>query len=171
MKQSTFHPAWELQILDGHSALVLTPCPGTKQVDLITSLKQLKAQGVQAIVTALSFDEMAEAGVAQLPEQTKQLGMHWFHLPIEDDCAPDEIFASQWEQVSPELHKVINQGGKLVLHCMGGSGRTGILAAHLLLELGWDLETIKSEVKALRPGAFTKSLQIEYINQFVATNN
>ena len=62
----------------------------------------------------------------------------------------------------------MNQGGKLVLHCMGGSGRTGMLAAHLLLELGWDLDTIKKEVKVLRPGAFTKPVQIEYIDQVAA---
>lgn len=166
MTQATIHPTWELQILAGQSALVLTPCPGTKEVDLLTSLKQLQAQGVRAVVTALDFAEMAEAGVAQLPEQTRELGMNWFHLPIEDDCAPDETFASEWKKISPELHTIINQGGKLALHCMGGSGRTGMLAAHLLLELGWDLDTIKSEVKALRPGAFTKPLQIEYIEQF-----
>lgn len=160
------HPLWELPILAGRSALVLTPCPGTKEADLPASLKQLKALGVQAVVTALEFDEMGKAGVSELPKQTKELGMAWFHLPIEDDCAPGEEFASQWKRVSPELHKIINQGGKVVLHCMGGSGRTGMLAAHLLLELGWDLETIKSEVKALRPGAFSKLPQIEYIDQF-----
>ena len=160
------HPTWELPILEGQSALVLTPCPGTKGADLSASLKQLKAQGVQAVVTALELDEMAKAGVAELPAQTKELGMAWFHLPIEDDCAPGDDFASDWKKVSPELHKIIKQGGKLVLHCMGGSGRTGMLAAHLLLELGWDLDNIKSEVKALRPGAFSKLPQIEYIAQF-----
>lgn len=162
------HPTWELQILEGQSALILTPCPGTKGTGLSSSLEQLKAKGVQAVVTALGFDEMAEAGVAELPEKIKALGMAWFHLPIEDDCAPGKGFAAEWKLVSPELHKIINQGGKITLHCMGGSGRTGVLAAHLLLELGWKLDTIKSEVKALRPGAFTKPLQIEYIDQFAA---
>ena len=169
MTHANIHPTWELPILAGKSALVLTPCPGTKEADLFTSLTQLKAQGVQTVVTALEFDEMTKEGVSQLPEQTKALGMTWFHLPIEDDCAPSENFCSQWEKISPELHKIINEGGKLAFHCMGGSGRTGLLAAHLLLELNWDIETIKSQVQALRPGAFTKPLQIEYIDQFVAS--
>jgi protein-tyrosine phosphatase len=47
---------------------------------------------------------------------------------------------------------------------MGGSGRTGLFAAHLLLEKGWDLDKIVQEVQALRPGAFTKPIQVEYIN-------
>jgi protein-tyrosine phosphatase len=159
------HPTWELEILEGKSALILTPCPGTKEADLNSSLKQLKAQGVQAVVSAIKLAEMDKKGVAELPQAIQALDMAWFHLPIEDDSIPDQAFAEKWKQVSPELHKIINSGGKLALHCMGGSGRTGLLAAHLLLELDWDLEKIKSEVKALRPNAFTKDCQIEYIEQ------
>jgi protein-tyrosine phosphatase len=46
---------------------------------------------------------------------------------------------------------------------MGGSGRTGLFAAHLLLEKGWSLDEIISRVQALRPGAFTKQVQVDYI--------
>ncbi len=53
------------------------------------------------------------------------------------------------------------------MHCMGGSGRTGLLAAHLLLEKGWELQNIITQVQSLRPGAFTKDVQVEYIKQFV----
>ncbi|WED26611.1 cyclin-dependent kinase inhibitor 3 family protein [Vibrio sp. DW001] len=159
------HPTWQLNVTDNDVALILTPCPGTKEVDLETSLKELKSSGVQAIVTALEFEEMEKAGVAELPRLAKQLGMSWFHQPIKDDEAPDEQFDARWEVISPQVHEVLKQGGNVALHCMGGSGRTGLLAAHILLELDWDLNRIKSEVQALRPGAFTKPLQIEYINQ------
>lgn len=54
------------------------------------------------------------------------------------------------------------------MHCMGGSGRTGLLAANLLLELDWPLEKIISEVQALRPGAFQKPVQVEYVQQLAA---
>ncbi|MGR5542522.1 phosphatase, partial [Vibrio campbellii] len=54
-------------------------------------------------------------------------------------------------------------GGKVAMHCMGGSGRTGLFAAHLLLEKNWPLDKIISEVQALRPGAFTKPVQVDYI--------
>ena len=162
------HPSWELKVLEGNAALILTPCPGTKEADLVSSLTALKEQGVLAIVTALNVDEMNRAGVADLPEQTKALGMQWFHQPIEDDCAPDQLFDERWAAISPEVQSILKQGGKVALHCMGGSGRTGLLAAHILLEQGGDIEVIKKEVKALRPGAFTKAVQIEYIDQVAA---
>ena len=156
------HPTWQLALDSG--ALILTPCPGTKGVDLATSLAELKAQGVTALVTALDDAELASKQVAQLGVKAQQLGMQWFQIEIEDDCAPDERFVVKWQQASPALHQVLSDGGKVALHCMGGSGRTGLFAAHLLLEKGWSLDEIITEVQALRPGAFTKAVQVDYIH-------
>lgn len=157
------HPTWQLELESG--ALVLTPCPGTKDVALQASLEQLKEQGVQAVVTALDNAELAAKNVSELGDITQQLGMKWFQIEIEDDCAPDEVFATKWQQASPELHAILARGGKVAMHCMGGSGRTGLFAAHLLLEKEWALDDIVREVQALRPGAFTKPVQVEYIER------
>ena len=143
---------------------MLTPCPGTKEATLDASLAQLKEQGVEAIVTALDDHELASKDVAALGEKTRALGMQWFQIEIEDDCAPGADFAAKWQAASPALHQVVDNGGKVAMHCMGGSGRTGLLAAHLLLEKSWDMSKIVQEVQALRPGAFTKPIQVEYIN-------
>ncbi|UPQ87865.1 cyclin-dependent kinase inhibitor 3 family protein [Vibrio sinaloensis] len=160
------HPTWQLNLDSG--ALVLTPCPGTKGVDLNTSLAQLKQQGVEAIVTALDDAELASKQVEALGREAQQLGMQWFQIEIEDDCAPGEGFAAKWQQASPVLHKIVDRGGKVAMHCMGGSGRTGLFAAHLLLEKEWPLERIIEQVQALRPGAFTKPVQLEYITSVAA---
>jgi protein-tyrosine phosphatase len=156
------HPTWQLDLEQG--ALVLTPCPGTKEATLDASLAQLKEQGVEAIVTALDDHELASKDVAALGGKTRALGMQWFQIEIEDDCAPGADFAAKWQAASPALHQVVDNGGKVAMHCMGGSGRTGLLAAHLLLEKSWDMSKIVQEVQALRPGAFTKPIQVEYIN-------
>lgn len=159
------HPTWELKVDDG--ALVLTPCPGTKGCGLTESLLQLKQQGVAAVVTAINAQEMASKDVSDLGQQVQALGMEWHHIEIEDDCAPGEGFASKWQQSSPLFHQHIKDGHKIAMHCMGGSGRTGLLAAHLLLEKEWPLDTIISDVQALRPGAFTKAVQVDYIRSVV----
>lgn len=160
------HPIWQLEVFDNGAALILTPCPGTKGVELATSLRELKEQGAVAVITALETEEMDSAGVSALPEMAKQSGLEWYHLPIEDDHAPDANFETKRLAISPRIHQILADGGKVVLHCMGGSGRTGLLAAHILLELDWELDRIIREVQALRPGAFTKPLQVEYISQF-----
>ncbi|MEZ8386674.1 phosphatase, partial [Vibrio splendidus] len=65
------HPTWQLDLEQG--ALVLTPCPGTKEATLDASLAQLKEQGVEAIVTALDDHELASKDVAALGEKTRAL--------------------------------------------------------------------------------------------------
>jgi protein-tyrosine phosphatase len=167
MKTMT-HPTWKLPV--DKSALVLMPCPGTKSVDLQRSLQQLKSDGVVAIVTAISPEEMKSQHVEQLGELTEQLGMTWFHLPIEDDCAPSEAFESAWKQASPQIAELMGSNTKVALHCMGGSGRTGLLAARVLLDKGWALPDIISNVRELRPGAFQKPVQKSYIEQVAATS-
>lgn len=158
------HPIWELP-LDNGAALILTPCPGTRGTSLADSVAQLKAVGVTTVVTAINEHEMQQQGVSELAQRVQEAHMHWFHAPIEDDCAPDAVFASQWAQISPALHRAIEKGEKVVFHCLGGSGRTGLLAAHLLLEKGWPLARIIRQVQALRPGAFTKPVQVDYIER------
>ncbi|KXF81480.1 cyclin-dependent kinase inhibitor 3 family protein [Enterovibrio coralii] len=159
------HPTWELP-LENTAGLVLTPCPGTKGVGLSDSIAQLKEQGVTVVVTALNQKEMEEAGVSALAEDVKKAGLTWLHAPIEDDCAPDAAFLAGWNEISPTVHQALENGEKVALHCMGGSGRTGLLAAHVLLEKDWALSDIVTQVQALRPGAFTKEVQVEYINTF-----
>ncbi|PKF51590.1 cyclin-dependent kinase inhibitor 3 family protein [Enterovibrio nigricans] len=159
------HPTWELP-LENAAGLVLTPCPGTKDVTLSDSIAQLKEQGVTVVVTALNQEEMDTKGVGSLPEEVKKAGLAWFHAPIEDDCAPEDAFQTGWKGISPSVHQALDNGEKVALHCMGGSGRTGLLAAHILLEKGWALPDIVTQVQALRPGAFTKEVQVQYINQF-----
>lgn len=68
------HPTWELKI-DNDAALVLTPCPGTKDLGLAESVAQLKEQGVVAVVTAINAEEMASKNVADLGEQVQAQGM------------------------------------------------------------------------------------------------
>ncbi len=156
------HPTWELAVND--SALVLMPCPGTKDVSLDDTLAQLKNEGVVAIVSATTHEEFEKKAIPMFGDAVAEHGMKWFHLPIEDDAVPDESFERGWESSSSEILELL-KAGKVALHCMGGSGRTGLLAARVLLELDWSLEDIVTEVKALRPGAFSKPEQKEYISK------
>ncbi|MFT6926086.1 MAG: protein-tyrosine phosphatase [Psychromonas sp.] len=164
MKNTMTHPTWELPLKD-NGALILMPCPGTKQVTLLDSLKQLKSQGVTVIITAISQAEMQAKNVGDLGDLAATLGIQWLHLPIEDDCVPDHTFQQDWQKNSKALHARLARGEKIAMHCMGGSGRTGLLAAHLLLERDWALDEIIARVQALRPGAFKKADQIDYVRQ------
>ena len=64
--------------------------------------------------------------------------MQWFHLPIADVSVPDEQFEQRWDVAGNELRSMLRRRSDVVVHCRGGLGRAGTIAARLLVELGME---------------------------------
>ena len=149
------HPFWSLEVprLDGQ--LLLTPCPGNQQVAMPLALAQLQLAGAGGVLTLMTNDELVARGAGSLGSLVRARGMAWFHLPIADDEAPDEAFEQAWPPVLPQLLSLLSEGRHLAMHCHGGSGRTGLVAALLLMTLGQPQPEAMAAIRARRPGAFT----------------
>lgn len=160
---SLAHPFTPLTINDDVGQILFTPCPGTKEVGLQNSLEQLAAAAATAILTLMPKDEMQGNAVTDLPELCTQLGLEWFHLPIEDDHAPAQAFEDAWQLASAKVHALIDAGKTIAIHCKGGSGRTGLVAAQILLDRGIPLDEVIARVKAIRPNALQLPTHQEYI--------
>lgn len=159
------HPYFLLRCPENRGALLLTPCPGTRETNLEQAIENLKAAGATAIVTLMPDAEMIENGVGDLPPQTKARGMAWYHLPVEDEGAPTEAFAAAWQQAGPAIHSHLDNHEAVAIHCKGGAGRTGIVAAQILMERGLSMPQTVAQVKAVRPTAFSHDVQVKYIEQ------
>lgn len=157
------HPFWPLPLEKNNAELILMPCPGTKEVDLDSAITQLKGQSVDAILSVLSAEEMAQLEVESLPELCQQQGIQWFNLAIGNHQLPGDKDISDWQQYKSRITHVIDQGGKVAVHCKGGTTRTGLGAAMVLLELGWTPEQAISTVKSIRPRAFSHESTVEFI--------
>jgi len=158
------HPLFPLAIQHSTAKILLTPCPGSKEVDLMTSLNDIKAMGSEAILTLMTQSELDKNGLSGIGASVKAKGMSWFHLPIVDDHAPDEDFLNIWETAGPAIHRLIEQGKTITIHCKGGSGRTGIVAAQILLERGESMQAVMASIKRLRPNAFIHDCHRDYLS-------
>nr|WP_324257225.1 cyclin-dependent kinase inhibitor 3 family protein [Cellvibrio fontiphilus] len=156
------HP-FDILPLDNGAAFIFTPCPGTKQVELKTSLEQLAAAGATAVLTLMENEEMERNKVTDLPHLCAELNLQWFHLPIEDDHAPEQEFAVAWQVASKKIHALLDSGKTIAIHCKGGSGRTGLVAAQILIERGMPLDTVTEQIRALRPNSLQVPAQQTYI--------
>ena len=110
-------------------------------------------------------DEMVRNDVSALPEVCLELGMRWFHFPIEDDTSPGQNFEQPWEEKKQQVLDILNQQMALAIHCKGGSGRTGLMAAIILLERGMPFEQAVDQVKSLRPNALKLAVHTDYLAQ------
>lgn len=159
------HPYDKLTLTDGAS-FIFTPCPGTKEVDLVTSVSQLKDAGAQAIITLMYDAEMKKNGADSLPEVCEKHGVKWFQLPILDDDAPNEDFATAFEAHYEDIMDILRSQGTIAVHCKGGSGRTGLVIGLLMHELGYDKVDIIGQVQKLRPKALSHPVQLSFFNEF-----
>ncbi|WP_179154524.1 tyrosine-protein phosphatase [Citrobacter freundii] len=158
------HP-FDILTLDNGAKLIFTPCPGTKGVSVADSLKSLKEAGAQAVITMMTMDELTENQADTLPSLCAELGMDWYHLPVEDGCAPDAPFAQAFVLQKAILLDLIESGATIVIHCHGGSSRTGLTAAILMLELGYASAQVKTQIQQIRPKALTSPVQVDYLTK------
>jgi len=150
----------------------MTLCPGKRdpaamtgawERDLRSDLDVIAAWGARALVTLMETQELAQLGVPDIGERTESMGIAWYHLPIRDASIPSSAFEESWETAGAALRQMLGNGEGIVIHCRGGLGRTGVIAARLLIELGEDPERALQRVRAVRPGAVETREQEAYV--------
>jgi ADP-ribosyl-[dinitrogen reductase] hydrolase len=176
IKTSQTHP---LQIAEvpapvGGGIIGITFCPGKQQHsafsgrwerDLALDLDAVRDWGAAAVVTLIEYHEIAALNVEGLGEAVKGRYMGWFHLPIVDVSVPCTRFEAQWQEQGEALRSLLRCGFKVLVHCKGGLGRAGTIAARLLAELGMDPQEAVPKVRAARPGAVETEAQRQHVLQ------
>ena len=136
---------------------------GAWERDLDADLRAIMKWGGSSVVTLMEAHELELLRVPDLGEQITRMGLHWWHLPIVDTRVPDAGFERAWNRTGDDLRRRLTAGEGVVIHCRGGLGRTGVLAARLLIEFGDLPETALFKVRRARPGTVENRIQEEYV--------
>lgn len=147
-------------------------CPGKQHADawtgptardLCADLDVIRVWGAAVVVTLIEPHEVTALGVERLGDEVSARGMRWLHLPIRDVTAPGATFEQAWQEAGPTLRQLLESGESVFIHCKGGLGRAGTVAARLLIELGDEVETAMAKVREVRPGAIDVPVQEDYL--------
>lgn len=160
------HPYDLLSIPGIQGKLIFTPCPGTKDSSLVDSLATLKQAGASAVISLMPASELATNGAEDIGKQCQAQDMAWFHLPVADEQVPLEDFGQGWKTSKQSILERLNAGQDIAIHCKGGSGRTGLIAARIMIEAGIPRADAIALVQALRPKAIQHPAHINWITQF-----
>jgi hypothetical protein len=173
-RTSLSHPL-RIDILSvpGTTGLIgMTICPGKKGLslygrpwdrDLGIDLQAVRAWHPDLFITLMEEREFEQLGVPGFGSEAKKAGLCWLHLPIPDTEAPGEVFHGLWRDHGPNVRRILRNGGRVLLHCRGGLGRTGTLAAQLLVEFGEEPNAAIESVRRARHGAIETADQEEYV--------
>ena len=80
-----------------------------------------------------------------------------------DAGVPDVRFEQAQNRAGEDLRRRLMAWEGIVIHCCGGLGRTGIVAARLLAEFGEAPESALFRVRRARTGTVENQLQDDYV--------
>jgi atypical dual specificity phosphatase len=135
-------------ILDGRLAGMGRPY-GSTETDY------LKAVGVDLLVS------LTESPLA--PDILNSAGCRNIHVPVPDLSKPSD---GQIDTVVREIDKTLKSGGKAVVHCGAGMGRTGVLLACYLVFTGKRAEEAMAEVRSRRHGSIETPEQEQCVRDY-----
>jgi len=109
----------------------LTILPGRKDWSrsLDLDIESMRNEGVHRVLCLVSPDEFRRYGVPTLLQEYRQAGFGILHEPIVDGGVPDH---AQLKRICDWLSAAAELGEKTVIHCVGGLGRSGLIAASWL---------------------------------------
>jgi ADP-ribosyl-[dinitrogen reductase] hydrolase len=137
---------------------------GSWERDLRIDIQAVKSWGATAWLNLLTTTEMLDLKVRNLEVAVKGSGIRYYRLPIEDGGIPDATFEKLWNTSGPQLREELLRGGKILIHCKGGLGRSGMIAARLIIELGaMTPEEAIRRVRASRLGAIETHAQEKHV--------
>lgn len=114
-----------------------------------------------ALVITLATDQELEAhGAEDLGAELQSAGTRWAHLPVADMGVPSARITTQWPEVSAPALAALRGGGRVLVHCLGGCGRSGMAALRLMVEAGEKPDAALVRLRSLRPCAVETDEQL-----------
>jgi len=145
----------------GDGILALTGLPGSGG-DYAEDLSHIRDWRPALVISMTTGPEMAAAGAADLGADLQAMGCRWVHLPVPDFDAPPEAIIAKWSPVSQSALQALAGGGRVLVHCRGGCGRSGMVALRLMLESGEAPEAALARLRAVRPCAVETDAQMRW---------
>lgn len=160
-----------------HGRIGITFCPGKQdrfaytgawERDLGIDLDAIAAWGAKLVLTLVEPAELKALKVPLLGHEVKRRGIEWRHLPIADYSVPTDKFEEQWLTDGRAIREMLRRGDDVLVHCKGGLGRAGMIAARLLVELGMEPEEAIRTVRHVRRGGIETPSQLALVRRTVA---
>lgn len=176
VRTSHTHPLQiaEVRASPSHGRIGITFCPGKHDRfahtgawvrDLGIDLDAIHAWGAKLVLTLVEPAELKALNVPHLGHEIERRGMKWRHLPIADFSVPGDDFEQQWVTQGREIREMLRKGEDVLVHCKGGLGRAGMIAARLLAELGMAPEEAIRAIRHARKGAIETPSQLALVRR------
>lgn len=117
------------------------------------------------VISLTTQEEMLNVGAVDLGADLRARGCRWVHLPVVDFGVPGKQDEPQWEAASKAVLATLNGGGRVLVHCRGGCGRSGMAVLRLMIEAGEMPELALERLRAVRACAVETDAQMKWATE------
>jgi len=142
MKPDIYHVQ---NIGEGSLSVMAKPVSGEWIED---EFKNIANAGIHRIVSLLERAKSYEVGLSNEKILTKKNGMEFINYPIKDKELRESL--NEYIELVNRLYQGIESGINTVIHCRAGIGRTGMVAAGILLRFGLSPEEAFDQISTKR---------------------
>lgn len=108
----------------------------------------ISREGIHQIISLLEHHEAYEVGLQNEKNLTEKNGMEFVSFPIPDRGLPGSVL--DFNTLTKKLYHEIAGGKNTVIHCRAGIGRTGVVAAGVLIHCGFEPDEAFSHISNKR---------------------
>jgi protein-tyrosine phosphatase len=135
--------------------------------DLETDLQRLREEyDAEVLVSLMEHSEYSDLGIPELFQKAEDLGIEVLHLPIPDGSVPMDPEADDYRALIEDIAERLKEGQTVLAHCRGGQGRSGLVAASVLVTLGHPAVGALELVRRTREGAVETPEQEDRVHFF-----
>ncbi|WP_156799452.1 hypothetical protein [Oceanicola granulosus] len=160
----------------GGGWLVMTGFPGlesgidgTPYIDpesLDATLTAVRAFEAGLLVVLAEEGELPAGSFGHLAVAAARHGIELAPAPIADFSTPGPAFEATWASLGGRVHGRLAEGGAVGLCCQYGAGRSGMIAARVLIERDLPADEAIAAVRIRFGEAIENRLQEEWLKNF-----
>jgi protein-tyrosine phosphatase len=129
------------------SSLAIVLCPRGRNL-LKKEMQALAHSGVETVVSMLEVEEANRLGLKDEAKMANKVGLRFLSFPIPDHGTPANFEAFQ--EFVAGLATRVQRGELIGVHCLGSIGRSTLIAACTLIELGFKAQDALQAVETAR---------------------
>ena len=131
--------------IPNHIAIVARPRGNDWLCEEISAFSR---EGIEILVSMLTDEEAEELGLNNESAQCDAAGITFVNVAIPDRSVPSDTNA--FLRSVEQLVMRVREGRYLAVHCRASIGRSSVLAASILVRLGWSAKTAFDAIETAR---------------------
>ncbi len=145
----------------GGGELGISPIPGRTR-HYYTDWLRLMDWKPSLVISMTAQAELDRKGAGSLGQDLANAKVGWLHLPVRDFDVPVGL---DWAPVRDRALAELAQANRVLVHCFGGCGRSGMICLRLMIATGEIPDAALARLRKVRPCAVETDSQMDWARQ------